>query len=77
MIVHKIPVSLQWDYSISATVDLKNGEVTRDGKTKKLSGKYLCSDDFLYIPIEDLEKSFKIVNNARSALRIYFSAKIF
>ncbi len=55
-IVHRLPVSLNWDYSISASVDIKNGEVTRDGKTEKLSGKYLYSGNILYIPIEDLEK---------------------
>ncbi len=55
-IVHRLPVSLDWDYSISAAVDIKNGEVTRDGKTEKLSGKYLYSGNVLYIPIEDLEK---------------------
>lgn len=55
-IVHRLPVSLEWDYSVSAAVDIKNGEVTRDGKTEKLSGKYLYSGNVLYIPIEDLEK---------------------
>ncbi len=55
-IAHRLPVSLERDYSVSAAVDIKNGEVTRDGKTEKLSGKYLYSGNVLYIPIEDLEK---------------------